>query len=404
MDLAAIGPRLARRWWVIATVAALAVLGAATATGGTSEDHRTTLQFVLRPDAAVSNGDLPGTLDALKSDGTLVQTVVGVLRSRAMLHRAAADADVTVGRDYSIESTVQPGSTLIETTLGGPDRGLVNRVAAGYGRAASNYVAASYPAYVLARLSSDAADGSTGPGTPQLVILALIVGSALGVALVLAELRFEPQLRQLFAPVADWRATRRPPSDGDDRTATAVPAPERETEREPEATPRPEPRPRTEARPQARLDPEPGPDPEPEPPVEPEREPPVEPEREPAVEAEPEPAVEAEPEPAVEPEREPAVEAEPEPAVEPEPEPEREPAPTEPDNAPTPVAQSEPNGRHNADARPAPDARHQADTWLRPPTRPRADTRPKANGIWQPPAGPTPAHRRAPPMRHKGKG
>jgi hypothetical protein len=350
MDLAAIGPRLVRRWWVVATLAALAVLGAATAAGGTSEDHRTTIQFVLRPDPSVSNGDLPGTLDALKSDGTLVQTVVGVLRSRAMLRQAAADADLTVGPDYSIESTVQPGSTLIETTLGGPDRGLVNRVAAGYGRAASNYVAASYPAYVLARLSSDSADGSTGPGTAQLVILALVVGSALGVALVLAELRFEPQLRQLFAPVADWRATRRPASDGHDRTASAVRAPEREAEGEPEA------RPHHEAEPQA----------------------------------EPEPEREPEPEP--------------EPAVGPEPEPEREPAPTEPDKAATPVAQSEPNGRHKADDRPALDARPKAGARRKPATRPRADTRPKANGTGARPAGPKPAHWRAPPMRHKGKG
>jgi hypothetical protein len=344
MDLAAIGPRLARRWWVIATLAALAVLGAATATGGTSEDHRTTIQFVLRPDASVTNGDLPGTLDALKSDGTLVQTVVGVLRSRAMLHRAAADADLTVGPDYSIQSTVQPGSTLIETTLGGPDRGLVNRVAAGYGRAASNYVAASYPAYVLARLSISSTDGSTGPGTAQLVILALVLGSALGVALVLAELRFEPQLRQLFAPVADWRATRSAASDGDDSTAIAVPAPKREAEREP----------------QARPDPEAGPQAEPEP--------------------------------------------EPEPAVEPEPEPEREPAPTEPDEAATPVAHGERNGRHNAEDRPALDARPKADAPRKPATPPRAGTRPKANGTWRPPTGAKPTYRRAPPMRHKGKG
>jgi hypothetical protein len=334
MDLAAIGPRLARRWWVVAVLAALAVLGAATAAGGKSEDHRTTIQFVLRPDASVSNGDLPGTLDALKPDGTLVQTVVGVLRSRAMLRQAASDAGLTVGPDFSIESTVQPGSTLIETTLGGPDRTVVNRVAAGYGRAASNYVAASYPAYVLARLSSSSADGGTGAGTAQLVILALVVGSALGVALVLAELRFEPQLRQLFAPVAEWRAKRWPASDDQDTTASAVPAGEGGGEPEPE----------------------------------------------------PEPETEPEPEP----------EPEPQPETEPEPQPVAKPKPAR--------AGPEPNGRPKADDRSALDARPKTDTRLKPATRPRADTRPKANGTWQSPAGPKPAYRRAPPMRHKGKG
>ena len=52
--------------------------------------HERTIHFVLRPDASVSNRDLPGALDALKSDGALVQTVIGVLSSDEMLRRAAA--------------------------------------------------------------------------------------------------------------------------------------------------------------------------------------------------------------------------------------------------------------------------------------------------------------------------
>ena len=68
------------------------------------EDERT-VQFVLRPDASVSNDDLPGTLDALESDGTLVQSVIGVLGSDAMLRRAATDAGLPPDADYTIEST-----------------------------------------------------------------------------------------------------------------------------------------------------------------------------------------------------------------------------------------------------------------------------------------------------------
>jgi hypothetical protein len=199
MDPAPFGARLARRWWVVAALAALTVLGAAVATVGRADQHRTTIQFVLRPNDSVSNDDLPGTLDALKADSPLVHTVAGVLSSSAMLRRAGADADVTPTRAYSIESTVQPGSTLIDSTLTGPDRTLVNRLSAGYARAASNYIAASYSAYALERLSTDADDGGTGPGTVQVLILAFLVGSALGVALVAGELRLEPSLRRLFA-------------------------------------------------------------------------------------------------------------------------------------------------------------------------------------------------------------
>ena len=181
------------------------------------------------------------------------------------------------------------------------------------------------------------------------MILALILGSALGVALVLAELRFEPQLRQLFAPVADWRATRSAASDGEATAMTAprLPSPRRSEKpsgsRRPGRIPRPG-RKRTPSRSPSRSRP-----------------------------------------------------------VEPEPEP--EPAPTEPDEAATPVAHGERNGRHQTDDRPALDARPKADAPPRKPTTPpRAGTRPKANGTWRPPAGSKPTYRRAPPMRHKGKG
>jgi hypothetical protein len=208
MDNASFASRLARRWWLVAALAALSVLGAATATSGKSQEHRTTVQFVLRPAASVTNDDVPGTLEALKSDGTLVQTVVGVLGSPAMLRQAANEAGVTLGPNYSIESTVKPGSTLMESTLAGADRDLVDRLASGYARAASNYVASSYPAYVLDRLSTDPGPDSSGPGATQIVILALLVGSALGVALVALEARLEPQLQPLYAEIAARRALR----------------------------------------------------------------------------------------------------------------------------------------------------------------------------------------------------
>jgi hypothetical protein len=198
MDLATLRSRLARRWWIVAAVAALTALGAGTAAAGSSDDHKTTIEFVLRPDAGVSNDDLPGTLDALNSDGSLVQTVIGVLGSRGMLRRAAEDADVVLSPDYTIESTAQPGSAVIDSTLAGPDGALVERLIVGYERAASNYVAASYSAYVLEPLTTGPADDA-GPGTAEVVILSLLVGAALGIALVAAELRFEPQLRPLVA-------------------------------------------------------------------------------------------------------------------------------------------------------------------------------------------------------------
>jgi hypothetical protein len=199
MDLMALSSRLARRWWLVAGLAAVAALGAVTAGAAESDEHRTKLEFVLRPDASVTSDDLPGTLEALKSDGTLVQTVIGVLGNRVLLRRAATEAGVTLTPAYTVDATAQPGSTLIDSTLSGTDRSVVDRLAAAYAREASIYVASSYSAYVLERLSTEAVSTDSGPGTGQVAIVALLLGGALGVLLVAAELRLGPQLQRLAA-------------------------------------------------------------------------------------------------------------------------------------------------------------------------------------------------------------
>jgi hypothetical protein len=216
MDLVSLSARLARRWWLVAGLAAVAALGAATADATKTDEGKTVIQFVLRPDASVTNDDLPGTLDALKSDGTLVQTVVGVMRNRGILRRAATDAAVKLTPEYGARVSTAPSSTLIEATLTGPDRALVASLAAAYARESSLYVASSYSAYVLERLSTNPAPADSGPGGAQIVIVALLLGGALGILLVAAELRLEPQLRRYRAARQDGTtepapAERKPP-------------------------------------------------------------------------------------------------------------------------------------------------------------------------------------------------
>ena len=117
-----------------------------------------------------------------------------------MLRRAAADAGVTLSPAYSVDSTAQPGSTLIDSTLTGPDRSVLDRLAVGYAREASTYVAASYSAYVLERLSTDSGAGRHRPGhrpggDPRRCCWA----RRWAWLLVAAELRLEPRLQRLFA-------------------------------------------------------------------------------------------------------------------------------------------------------------------------------------------------------------
>jgi hypothetical protein len=223
MDLAVLSSRLARRWWLVAGLAAVAAIGAVTAGAAGSDERRTKLEFVLRPDASVTNDDLPGTLEALKSDGTLVQTMIGVLGNRTMLRRAAAYSDVRLTSGYTVDASARPGSTLIDSTLSGPDRSALDRLVAGYAREASIYVSSSYPAYVLEHLTTQAVTSESGPGTGQVVIAALLVGGALGVLLVAAELRLEPQFRR---HAAERRESSGPPGAEPRPEAEAAPAPD----------------------------------------------------------------------------------------------------------------------------------------------------------------------------------
>jgi hypothetical protein len=208
MELGTVMARLRQRWWVVAAVAALALLGAGLALAGRSDRHERTIHLVLRPDSSVSSRFLPGALEVLKSDGALVQTVIGVLSSDEMVRRAAATARVKLAPGYTIKSSTRPGSALIDSTIGGPDAAVVDRLGVGFVEVASDYVAASYSAYALDRLGTDPGGTDTRLHPAQVVVLALLVGAALGVGVVLVELRLESRPR----PMAEPPAATGPPS------------------------------------------------------------------------------------------------------------------------------------------------------------------------------------------------
>jgi hypothetical protein len=206
MELATLMPRLRQRWWVVAAAVGLALLGAALTLDGRSDRHQRTIHLVLRPDSSVSSRYLPGALEVLKSDGALVQTVLGALSSDEMVRRAAAAAGVRVKPGYTIKSSARPGSALIDSTVAGPDATVVERLGAGFARAAADYVATSYSAYALDPLGIDPGGQDARLRPAQVVVLAVLLGGALGVGVVLLELRLESRPRP--APEPERRSAR----------------------------------------------------------------------------------------------------------------------------------------------------------------------------------------------------
>jgi hypothetical protein len=205
MDLATLMPRLRQRWWVVAAAVALALLGASLTLDSSSDRHERTVHLVLRPDSSVSSSNLPGALEVLKSDGSLVQTVLGALSGDEMVRRAAAAAHVRLAPGYAITSSARPGSALIDSTVAGPDAAVVDRLAAGFARVAADYVATSYSAYALEPLGMDPGGQDTRLSPTQVVVLAVLLGGALGVGVVFLELRLDSRPRPIAAPYARSR-------------------------------------------------------------------------------------------------------------------------------------------------------------------------------------------------------
>ena len=205
-----------RRLWLVAGLAVLAGLGAGIAIAANHDEHRQTVNFVLHPAASYPRRDVPSAVDVLRADGPLVQTVLGVLDSDEMVRRAAREVDIDDSADYQLASTLRPGSNIIDATITGPDAQAVSQLGRGLVVAAAAYVTAAYPGFEIDRLGIAAGDGG-GADPIEVILVAMLLGAALGVVLVVVESRFQTRaavVRSLLDPVdvASPPSPRRRPS------------------------------------------------------------------------------------------------------------------------------------------------------------------------------------------------
>jgi uncharacterized protein involved in exopolysaccharide biosynthesis len=194
-DLSEFSPFALRRWWIMAVegVIAVLVLGGALAVFNRSSSATTT-HLVLRPASSLPATQVPGAIDGLRPDGSLVQTVLHVLGSDRLLQTALATTKPNDPTRYAIKATVQPGSAFFDQEVTGPDAQAGHAIARSLNVADAEYIHRAYTAYSLDVVGADASTRDSFPPKPAVALLVLLLGVAFGLATVFADWWFlEPR-------------------------------------------------------------------------------------------------------------------------------------------------------------------------------------------------------------------
>ncbi len=208
-DLSAAGfaGEVQRTWWFIAAQALAALVVVVIVAAVTSTSSSTyTARFVLHPGKDTPVGDVANLENELQPDGPVVQTVLKVLSSSEILHRAAIQAGVPAG-GYTLDATVSPGSNYFVATIEGPRGSVAAKLGQAYESVASAYVETSYRGYTFDQLGNDSSHNNTFPPGADVLLLALVLGAALAVG----ELFLVYAARELRAGAGDGASDRAAP-------------------------------------------------------------------------------------------------------------------------------------------------------------------------------------------------
>jgi capsular polysaccharide biosynthesis protein len=206
--------RLPRRvpptiWRSLAVLALAAVAGIA-AFISVSNDPKTyerETSFAVRPSSDVppaAVNDVLGTL--AQPDSAITETIVNMLGSPRLRDFAAQSAGVPAtsvgasGAEYVWSATRRAGSTIIDVRLTGPDDDKLLAMQTAAAPEAARLVEESYSPYRLETLSAPSPPVQVGPKVARTVGLAVLLGTLLGITLVLVERRLRSSLPQREGP------------------------------------------------------------------------------------------------------------------------------------------------------------------------------------------------------------
>jgi capsular polysaccharide biosynthesis protein len=114
---------LARRWWLILIVTAVAVASAWAYARTVDRRYQATATVIAHPSAVVTKASDYSNDLSLLSYGSIEQTFASLARSSTMLARAGSELGVSAQsiRTYNVIANVFPASTVLEISVQGPD-------------------------------------------------------------------------------------------------------------------------------------------------------------------------------------------------------------------------------------------------------------------------------------------
>lgn len=170
---------LLRRWWVFL---ALTVIAAVTAWIGVRDSpviYQRTISVILRPSSTAE--DVADTVRVLGSnEGDVARTVAFAIGGDRFLADASTEAlGETAPANYSVATSVKPGTQVIDIRLRGLDPGALEELAASLVSISKSWVDERYPVFTLEEVASEAPDGPVLPKEKEAMAISVFAAALL---------------------------------------------------------------------------------------------------------------------------------------------------------------------------------------------------------------------------------
>jgi capsular polysaccharide biosynthesis protein len=176
---------LRRRWWVIVTVAVLAVGAAGAYALRQGRVYESTETLYIHPSQASISQGTPAVVSGelgLLSYGSMVNTFVSIAQSRSTMNEAASTLGIAPDRlkRFTAIATVPAKSFVLSISVDGPDRRILPRLDSRLSQTVANTVSADFPIVALSTLDAGSMSSQIRPRVRRDLVYGALAGLILG--------------------------------------------------------------------------------------------------------------------------------------------------------------------------------------------------------------------------------